>query len=274
LRPLARVLRPLVKLMIRSGVTFPVLAEMLRTLYVDVASRDVVPGEKARTDSRISLLTGIHRKELRRQRTLPADEPEPSVVTLNSQLMARWLGDSAYVEAGRPAALPRTGPAPSFEALVAGVTRDLRPRAVLDEWLAQGIAALDADGRVVLAAAGFLPSGDRDARLFYFGRNLHDHIAAAAANVTALGAVPFIDRSLHYDGLGLEAAGALEAHAREAAARLLVDVNRTALAIADNDDVVARQHAAGTGPRPTRRVNLGVFVYVEDESSEGMVRAD
>ncbi len=39
----------------------------------------------------------------------------------------------------RPALpLPRSGPAPSFDSLVASVTRDVRPRAVLDEWVSQG----------------------------------------------------------------------------------------------------------------------------------------
>ena len=43
---------------------------------------------------------------------------------------------------------------------------------------------------------------------------------------------------------------------------MLLDVNRAALAIADRDD------AAATGSRPTRRVNFGVYVYVEDETRE------
>lgn len=265
-------LRPLVRLLIRSGVTFPVLADILRALYVEVAARDLLPGEAPRTDSRISVLTGIHRKELRRQREAGPEAAEPLVVTLNSQLLARWLGDPLLTgEDGAPLPLPRAGEAPSFEALVQGATRDVRPRAVLDEWLAQGIASLDGDGRVRLEAAAFLPRGDGDARLFYFARNLHDHLAAAAANVQAhpvAGAAPFVDRSVHYDGLGHDAAAALEKAARDAATRLLLNVNRTALAIADRDDAAARETAgSGGGPRPTRRVNLGVYLYVEDEPS-------
>jgi hypothetical protein len=110
-------------------------------------------------------------------------------------------------------------------------------------------------------AVAFLPREDLDARLFYFARNLHDHLAAASANVAAQGAPPFLDRSVHYDELGLDAATKLEAQAREAATRLLLDVNRAARLIADRDDLVAKE----AGPRPTRRVNLGVYLYVEDE---------
>ena len=255
-------LRPLVRLLIRSGVTFPVLSDLLRTLYVEVAARDLSPGERARTDSRISLLTGIHRKELRRQRVTADDPAEPAVLTLNSQIIARWLGDPAYAASGgQPAPLPRSGPRPSFESLVASVTRDLRSRAVLDEWLAQGTAVLDEKGLVQLQAPAYLPRADGEARLFYFARNLHDHIAAASANISAAGAAPFLDRAVHYDGFDEIAAAALEAEAREAANRLLLDVNRTALGIADAND----QRAASAPPSSTRRVNFGVYVYVEDE---------
>jgi hypothetical protein len=255
---LTRLLRPLVRLLIRSGVTFPILADLLRTLYVDVAAADLP--ERARTDSRLSLLTGIHRKELRRQRAEEGGSREPEVVTLNSQVIGRWLGDPAYTGPDRaPLNLRRTGPAPSFEALVATVTRDVRSRAVLDEWLAKGIATLDAEGFVHLHVAAFLPQEDTEARLFYFARNVHDHVAAAAANIVTSGPPPFLERSAHYDKLGVDAAAAVVRHAREAATTVLLDVNRAALAIADQDD------AAASAPRQTQRVNFGVYVYVENE---------
>ena len=66
--PLTRLLRPLVRLLIRAGVTFPALSDLLRELYVNVAEHDFALADKEQTDSRISLLTGIHRKEVRRLR--------------------------------------------------------------------------------------------------------------------------------------------------------------------------------------------------------------
>lgn len=108
LRPLARLLRPLVRLLIRSGVTFPIMAELLRGLYVQVAA-ETLEREGARSDSRISLLTGVHRKEIRRLRELGEERAEvPAVVTLTSQAIARWLGLPLYTDAqGQPRRLPR-----------------------------------------------------------------------------------------------------------------------------------------------------------------------
>jgi hypothetical protein len=265
LGPLARLLRPLVRLLMRSGITFPVLTALLRGLYVDVARRDLLFDPKTRTDSRISLLTGIHRKELRRQRVPEASEAT-AVMTLNTQIIARWLGSPAYTDAeGRPLPLARSGDEPSFDGLVAAVTRDIRPRAVLDDWISQGIVVLDAEDRVHLHAAAFLPREGSEAQLFYFARNLHDHIAAAVVNILSTDAPPFLDRSVHYDRLGSEAAAMLEAEARRAAQQMLLDVNRIALAVAEADDQIA---AAGSGSRPTRRVNLGVYLYIEDEAPD------
>ncbi len=135
LRHLGRLLRPLIRLLIHNGITFPVLADLLRDLYVDVALRDVLTDEAARTDSRVSLLTGIHRKEIRRQRiAAAAAAPAPEAVTLSGQIVSRWLGQQPWVDAaGTPLPLPRAAPAgePSFDALVAAV-RPVTPIAEAD----------------------------------------------------------------------------------------------------------------------------------------------
>lgn len=261
---LAKLLRPLVRLLIQRGVTFPALADLLRGLYVEVAKRDLLADPKARTDSRVSLLTGVHRKEIRRQR-IPANEAEPAFLTLSSQVIARWLGTPAFTDwDGKPLPLPRLGPAPSFEALVAGVTKDVRSRALLDEWLDGGIAVLDDAGQVWLEQAAFLPKNGGEQQAYYFARNLHDHIAAAAANMVASGAGPFVDRSVHYDGLSAEAAARLAAVARTAAEGVLLGVNRTAIEVSDADDA-----AAAVGQPRRHRVNLGVYLYLEEERPAG-----
>jgi len=263
LAAIARLLRPLVRLAMQSGVTFPVFADLLRSMFIDVAASELLDDPKARTDSRISLLTGVHRKEIRRLREAPPPEAHaPGTVTLTSQLIARWLGLPAYVDgAGLPLPLLRASRNgdPSFDALVAGVTRDVRPRAVLDDWLTQGIVALDDDGRVRLLSRAYLPGPGQTEQLFYFARNLHDHVAAASENVMAAGAPPFLDRSVHYDALTDAEAEQLQALAREAAQQLLVEVNKRALAI-----------ATSAPPRPgeaRRRVNLGVYLYATEDDA-------
>jgi hypothetical protein len=253
--PLARLLRPLVRLCIGRGITFPALTTLLRELYVNVAEYDFALSGKEQTDSRVSLLTGIHRKEVSRLRGAGAPvSVVPAVVSRTSRIVARWLADPRFTDgAGHPLPLPRfaEGEAPSFEGLVSSITRDLRPRAVLDEWLDRGLARLDGEDRVVLAEAAYVPKGGGEPQLYYFGRNLHDHIAASVANV--IGETPrFLERAVHYDGLSRELAERLERRAKEIAMEALQQANREAHA------------ACQTDPGGTHRWNFGLYVYGED----------
>jgi hypothetical protein len=252
--PLSRVLRPLVRLFIRCGITFPALCNLLRELYVNVAEYDFALPGKDQTDSRVSLLTGIHRKEVARLRGAGAPvSVVPAAVSRTSRIMARWLSSPDYTDAdGHPLRLARIGEkGPSFEMLVSSVTRDVRPRAVLDEWRDRNLVVLDEEDRVVLTEAAFIPSGGSDQQLYYFGRNLHDHVAAAVANVLGDG-TPFMERAVHYDGLSKALAMRLEASSRGLAMDALKAANREANTACEADE----------GGR--WRWNFGVYVFREE----------
>jgi hypothetical protein len=253
--PLARVLRPIVRFCIASGLTFPALTQLLRELYVNVSEHEFALSGKEQTDSRVSLLTGIHRKEVARLRGAGAPiATVPASVSRTSAILARWLADPAFTTAqGEPLPLPRTATAgeASFEALVASVTRDVRPRAVLDEWLDSGVAVLDEEGRVTLKQTAFIPRDDDEQRLYYLGRNLHDHVAAAIANMLA-SEPPFLERAVHYDGLSPELAQRLERRARELAQQALQTANREA------------HIACQTDPGGTARWNFGAYVFTAE----------
>jgi hypothetical protein len=264
LKAARRLMRPLVRLMMRSGLTFPVFADTLRRLYVEIAANDVLTDPRSCTDSRISVLTGVHRKEIRRLRGMPGDTGDaPDIVTLASQIVARWVGTAAFIDAeGRPRPLTRTknetaGATPSFDELVASVTTDIRPRTVLDDLLGHGVIFTDAEDCVQLNAEAFIPRPGEEEQLFYFARNLHDHIAAAAENIGATGKPPFLDRSVHYDQLTPVQAQTLREYARAAAMRLLLDVNRLAQELTET--------APEPDPEQLQRINLGIYLFDEHE---------
>lgn len=249
---ISRLIRPLVRLMISSGFSFTAFMDLVRKVYVDVALHDFHIEGKEQTDSRITFLTGVHRKEVRRLREEQPDTASiPPELSRTSQIVARWVGGAEYIDpAGRPLALPRMGPPPSFDSLVSSITKDLRSRAVLDDWLDRGLVTLGADGRVTLVEAAVLPKPGEDSQLFYFGRNLHDHIAAASANVAGAGRL-FLERAVHYDGLSEAAARHLEATSRDLAMKALEGANREA------------QKTCGASQDGGYRWNFGVYVYVE-----------
>ncbi len=258
-----RLLRPLVRFMMRSGVTFPVLTDVLRHLFVDVAVSDFLTQSKTRTDSRISLLTGIHRKDIKHFREIAPDRlAVPEVVTVASRIIARWLGSAPFIDdAGKPRPLPRIAEVGvegiSFDALVCSVTSDIRSRTVLDDWLSQGLVRMTTEDHVVLSANAFIPRPGGAEQLFYFARNLHDHVSAAVAKISTTEVAPFLDRSVHYDELTPDQACELEAFARGAAVQALLAVNRKALGLVE---------ANPPEGQPLCRVNFGVFVFRDSDS--------
>ena len=257
---LGRILRPVVRIMIARGWRFPFASDLLKELYVEVCNRHFQLGDKRLTDSRVSLLTGLQRKDVRSVRTRleeHTDEQRPASAGPLARVLARWAsGKSANRQDGWPRTLPRsaeTGEA-SFEALVAEVSRDIHARTVLDELKRQNLVEHDqTKDTVTLVVSAYVPSGDDDALVGYYGANLGDHMEAATANLEAAPAPgPNFERAVHYNKLTPEALDELDALARRMQSQVLADLNNRALHLQERD--------AGLG-HATGRFRCGAYVY-------------
>lgn len=180
-------LKPLVRLMLRHGVAYPAFAAALKRVFLEAAREELEGRNMARTDSAVSLLSGVHRRDVRNL-SRPADDaeaPRRTSIGLAAQVVARWLSDARYLDAQEhPLALPRAGEGASFEQLVASVSSDVRPRAVLDELLRLGIAEEDAEAATVrLLEEGFAPRQGFEELSWQLRDNLQDHLAAATLNL-------------------------------------------------------------------------------------------
>jgi len=264
LRALRHLLRPVVRLGLAHQITHPALARMLKSVYVDVARAELAKSGERESASRISLATGVHRKDLRVLLESPGEAFEPpGAVSLGARLVRRWTEEAAFRDGrGRPRPLPRAATdaagGASFEDLVAGSSTDIRPRAVLDEWLRLGVVEIDAKDRVRLRVEGFVPTRGYDEKAHYFGRNLHDHIAAAAHNLEG-GEPPMLERSVYYEGLTPESVEELSSLAEREGMKTLRALNRRAAAL-------KRRDAKRTGNR--FRFNFGVFLYRGENADE------
>ena len=256
-------LRPLVRLLIGYQLTYPLLLRLLKSVYVEVAVTDFSVGGAPLSDSRVNLLTGIHRKDIKRLRNEPPEAAQPvASASLGAQLVGAWLGSDRYADAdGRPLPLPLKAPAPDqpgFDTLVAEVCRqDIRPRVILDEWIQLGVARLDA-GEVVLNTGAFTPERGFDEKMFFFGKNLRDHIAAGADNIAG-GKPPHFDRSVYYDRLSPESVAELKRFAGDLGMEALTRLNRRARALQQSDS--ARNDAG-------YRINFGIFHYTARQGTD------
>lgn len=259
---LRRVMRPLVRLMLRKGITYTVFVDLLKEVFVDVADREFRLDDKAPSDSRISLLTGVHRKDVRRLRH-EADASSmalPDNITLGAQLVNVWSNSPPFCkETGQALPLPRlasVGGEASFDALVAKVSTDIRARVVLDEWLRLGVVRLDEQDCVHLEAQAFLPQKGFDEKAAYLGHNLHDHASAAVHNLSGE-EPPFFERSVHYDALAPVSVQVLRDAVASEGMQTLLEFSRLAADL-ENRDLSSLE--------PRQRITIGLYFYTEPNS--------
>lgn len=256
---LQHVMRPLVRLMLRKGVTYNCFAEMLKEIFVNVAEREFRLDDKPPSDSRISLLTGVHRKDVRRLRSGAAEEKNhlPENISLGAHLVSVWLNNAPFCkQPGRPLPLARlasSGGECSFDGLVATVSKDIRARVVLDEWLRLGIVRIDEQDCVHLETMAFIPQRGFDEKVVYFRHNLHDHACAAVHNLTE-GGEPFFERSVHYDSLSSAAVQQLRQAVSTEGMQVLIGFNQLASELEERDV---------PEPEARQRITIGLYFYTE-----------
>ena len=264
LSALRRVMRPLVRLMLRKGVTYTMFTDLLKEVFVDMAHREFRLNDTAPTDSRISLLTGVHRKDVRRLRNEgdTAIAALPDNITLGAQLVNVWTNPPPFCSApGQARALARlasVGGDCSFDALVAKVSTDIRGRVVLDEWLRLGVVRLDEQDCVHLEAHAFVPQKGFDEKAAYFGHNLHDHACAAVHNLSGEGP-PFFERSVHYDALSPASVEHLRDVVAKDGMQTLLAFSRLAAALESADE---------PGIEQRQRITVGLYFYTEATDSD------
>ena len=260
-----RIVTPIVRLLLHFGITYPVFAELIKRIYVQVADREFALPKREQTASRLSLLTGIHRQEINRLReTLGAGSEAPiekasAAAALSPRLLTAWTQDSRFREAdSEPALLYRSTVhgEPSFEELVQTVSKDIRPRAVLDEWLRLGIVEIADDGRVKLNVNVFVPSDSLPEKANVVANILSDHISASVHNLCGQGE-PFFDRRVRVEGLTPAAMESLRQWVKERGSAFLEEANSNAARL-----------SAGEAEGPTHRMSIGLFEYEEREDDE------
>lgn len=258
-----RVLRPFVRLMLAHNLTYTFLIDILKTLFVEVADAEFLIDGKRQTDSRISLISGVHRKDVKRLReeAPQVEDVMPENVSLGSQIIAIWSANPRYLdEDGMPKPLMRFSQAEddvSFESLVKSVSKDIHPRSVLDEWLRLGVASLDTENVVHLTTDAFVPQEGFAEKVYYFANNMHDHAQATVSNVIG-GRESFLERCVHYDGLTQESVKQLHELTKKQGMKSLREVNKLADALATKDQ---------SSVDANMRMTYGVYYYYESVPS-------
>jgi Family of unknown function (DUF6502) len=209
---------PLIRLLIASGLDYTKFVHELKFWFIDQARQEILRESQKETDSAISVLSGVHRKDIKAWRDGRLDQKSIEEIPLTSKVFTKWISESGYKDRKRqPKALPRVGEAPSFESLARSVTQDVHPFTILGELLRLGLVSVEIiDGieYVIPQQGNFTPPpGSRELMELMKG-NLADHVKVAVNNVLG-DKNPALEQSVFAEGITEESAQKLSQLSRE-----------------------------------------------------------
>lgn len=159
----ASVLRPVVRTLLRLGISANEVNDLVRWLYVDeFYHRKEFWHRRKPFGARAALLSGLSRKEVNRLSQI--DTPDAAILTDQqnraTRVLAGWVNDQRFHENGKPAVLPieSRDRVATFERLVQLYSGDLTTRTVLDELVRAGCVQLDNEGNALLVNQVYGPT--------------------------------------------------------------------------------------------------------------------
>ena len=177
LKAFRAIFRPLAGILLRAGVTWREVVEVGKPTYVEVASSDFGIRGRPTNISRVSILTGLTRREVSRLRKLLEAADSSIVDSMNhaTRVLTGWHTDPEFSDgAGSPLPLPREDADNSFEALCKRYVGDVPPSTMLKELIHVGAVATGDDGTLIAQMRTYMPRQLDAAQILSSGSVLED----------------------------------------------------------------------------------------------------
>jgi hypothetical protein len=243
------------RFLLRNGVSFREFEEISRVAFVEVAGRDYGIRGRPTNISRVSAMTGVGRKEVRRIRQMRMDyrdDPRADLSPL-SDVLQRWFTDSDYLDrTGVPVVLPFRNGRRTFTKLVKECAGDLPAGAIKVELIRCGAITEDDKGRLKAARRYVVPEGADERIVTSMAFGLRGLASTIAHNVDHSQALGRIERFIESDPLS-----------EDGIAKIRGQLRKRITTFADGiDDFLSEADRAS--PSSGRRIGVGVYFY-EDE---------
>lgn len=254
------ILRPLVRVLLRYGVSCKAFTEAAKAVYVEVAEQEFrIPGRK-QSDSRISVITGLSRKEVKRVKETEMPEERRSLLLHNraSRVIMGWTQDPEFTDdSGSPQDLNLDDRQPGFPELVRRYSGDAPVRAVLDELERVGAVERIGDNTLALLTRAYISQTDDVEKIQYMGVVVGQMIRTIDHNFWSQSSDPFFQRIVANQHISTADAPRFRAFAKQRGQQLLEQLDKW---LAENEVPYATTDAEET---ETRHVGVGVYYFEE-----------
>lgn len=263
LRAVERLLEPLVRLMLRNGVTYKAFGAIARRVFVQTAIKDFALPRRKLSDSRIAILTGLARRDIAKLRNAGPEDGAEIEVSMNraARVVAGWRRDPKFRDAaGRPATLSLDGDTPTFTELVRLYAGDVPVAATLDELERVDAISRTRDGRFRLASRAYVASADSERILTVLGSHVRDLITTIDYNLTREDAPARFQRRVVYEGIDPQRLDSLRLVIADEAQATLERIDAIlAEAVLDESSDAAKAESS--------RLGVGIF-WIENEDED------
>ncbi len=200
LRALLTALRPIAKMLLRNGVGFREFNEISKSAFVDVATKDYGLRGRPTNISRVAVMTGLTRKEVRRIRD-KIDSGEEIAVARTTPLgavLSSWYTYNEFLDgAGNPLTLPFDSGTPSFTDIVKRAGGDIPPGAMRTELKRIGAVEETAEGLLRPLKRHATPVGEDERLVEGLVHGVYPIASAVAHNSDATeSAEPWLQRTV------------------------------------------------------------------------------
>ena len=180
-------LLPVIRFLLRHGITWNEFSELSKEAYVAAARREYGIQGRPTNNSRVSLLTGLSRREVARVRNrLLDDDAAAEGLQGNriSKVLTGWHVDSEFTgDDGQPNDLPATGPTGSLQSLLKRYAGDLPHGAIRKEMQQRGLIEELEGGHLRVLKRDYVYSNLDPEIIHRMGATLHDHAATLEHNL-------------------------------------------------------------------------------------------
>jgi len=251
---LARLVRPLVRILLRHGIACDDFVELVRRVYVSVAEQEFPPKGRKQSLTNIALITGIHRHEVKKlMQAAEQDQPAAPQHHRAARVINGWLTDPELSHDGVARVLDI---ATEFKSLVSKYSGDITPRPILDELLRVGAADKPTDDTVRLLVPAYVPHKSDEELIRLFGESVADLLSTLDFNLKSSPGVRRLQLSVVHDNLPDEVLPNLELVSRDKSLVFLRDINQ----FFETQDRDTNPNVKGSG---RNRAGIGLYYFQE-----------
>jgi len=239
--------------------------DVVRKTYVDVASKDfTLPGRKLSV-SRISVLSGMSRKEISKwlnqlSGSDIAYEKVRQPINRATRIITAWSNDKSYItKNGLPRILTLEGEGKTFKSLVSEYGGDVTSGAVLDELRRVGSVEIIDDDKVKLIQDAYVPSKSEQELITILGTCVYDLINTSDFNIQHPDQTRF-QREVVFNNLSLSSIEEFRLISKEKCSALTSDLQSWLSEKRELDKKLGRLD-------PASRVGVGIY-YIENNRNK------